>query len=65
MTSATSPPAFAAAQRARGLKLLTWTVRSGDQEKVALACADEMIYERPGARADDPQRARGRQFCGD
>jgi glycerophosphoryl diester phosphodiesterase len=44
------PSRFAAAQRARGLKLLTWTVRSGDQEKVALACADEMIYERPGAR---------------
>jgi glycerophosphoryl diester phosphodiesterase len=41
------PAAFPAGQRARGLKILTWTVRTADQENVALACADEMIFERP------------------
>jgi glycerophosphoryl diester phosphodiesterase len=41
------PAAFPAGQRARGLKILTWTVRTAEQEHVALACADEMIFERP------------------
>ncbi len=41
------PAAFPAGQRARGLKVLTWTVRTAEQEHVALACADEMIFERP------------------
>lgn len=41
------PSAFASAQRKRGLKLLTWTVRSAEQEHVAFAHADEAIYERP------------------
>lgn len=41
------PAAFPAQQRARGLKILTWTVRTAEQENVALACADEMIFERP------------------
>lgn len=41
------PSAFASAQRARGLKLLTWTVRSAAQEQAAFAHADEAIYERP------------------
>lgn len=41
------PSAFAGAQRARGLKLLTWTVRSAAQEQTAFAYADEAIYEKP------------------
>lgn len=41
------PAAFPASQRARGLKILTWTVRTAEQENVALAYADEMIFERP------------------
>jgi glycerophosphoryl diester phosphodiesterase len=41
------PAAFPSGQRARGLKILTWTVRTAEQENVALACADEMIFERP------------------
>jgi hypothetical protein len=41
------PASFPAQQRARGLKILTWTVRTAEQENVALACADEMIFERP------------------
>lgn len=46
------PSAFAAAQRARGLTLLTWTVRTADQEQTAFACADEVIYEKlpPGGQ---------------
>lgn len=44
------PSGFASAQRARGLPLLTWTVRTREQEQTALAHADEMIYEQPGAR---------------
>lgn len=42
---------FARSQRKRGLTVLTWTVRSSDQERAALQFADEMIYERPGANA--------------
>lgn len=41
------PSAFAARQRARGLKLVTWTVRTVAQEKTAMAHADEVIYEKP------------------
>jgi glycerophosphoryl diester phosphodiesterase len=40
------PSRFAAAQRARGLPVLTWTVRGADAEAVALTYADEIIYER-------------------
>lgn len=43
------PSAFAAAQRARGLPVLTWTVRSAEAERTAFAHADEMIYERVAA----------------
>ncbi len=42
------PSAFAGAQRARGLPVLTWTVRTAEQEKTVFACADEAIYEKPG-----------------
>lgn len=41
------PAHFPAQQRARGLKILTWTVRTAEQERVALREADEIIYERP------------------
>ncbi len=41
------PSRFANAQRKRGLPLLTWTVRTADQERTAFACADEAIYEKP------------------
>ncbi len=41
------PGALPSALRARGLPLLTWTVRSAAQEHVALGCADEIIYEKP------------------
>jgi glycerophosphoryl diester phosphodiesterase len=41
------PSGFAAQQRSRGLPLLTWTVRTSDQERTAFANADEVIYERP------------------
>ncbi len=43
------PSAFAASERARGLPVLTWTVRTADQEKLALAHADEIIFEKPSA----------------
>jgi glycerophosphoryl diester phosphodiesterase len=43
------PSGFATAQRTRGLPLLTWTVRTPEQERTAFAYADEAIYERPGA----------------
>jgi glycerophosphoryl diester phosphodiesterase len=39
------PSAFARAQRARGLPVLTWTVRSGAERAVAAAEADQIIYE--------------------
>jgi glycerophosphoryl diester phosphodiesterase len=40
------PSGFATQQRTRGLPVLTWTVRSPADEAVALAHADEAIYER-------------------
>lgn len=40
------PSRFAGAQRARGLPLLTWTVRSDDQHALAAQYADAPIYER-------------------
>ena len=42
------PSSFAESQRQRGLPLLTWTVRTPQQEAIALNAADEIIYERPG-----------------
>lgn len=44
------PSGFAASQRKRGLKLLTWTVRTAEQERTALECADEIIFEQVDAR---------------
>ena len=41
------PSRFAAAQRARGLPIVTWTVRSADQEQIAAQFADEPVYELP------------------
>ncbi len=41
------PSRFAAAQRARGLPVVTWTVRSAEQEKTANLYADEPVYEMP------------------
>jgi glycerophosphoryl diester phosphodiesterase len=41
------PSVFAGAQRARGLPVLTWTVRTAEQEQTVFACADEAIYEKP------------------
>lgn len=43
------PSRFATAQRKRGLKLVTWTVRTAEQERTALLHADEVIYEKPTA----------------
>jgi hypothetical protein len=41
------PSRFASAQRARGLPILTWTVRSRRDEEVASAYADQIIHELP------------------
>ncbi len=41
------PSRFAAAQRKRGLPVLTWTVRSADEEARAAEHADEIIFEHP------------------
>lgn len=41
------PSRFAAAQRARGLPIVTWTVRTAEQEKIASIHADEPVYEMP------------------
>jgi glycerophosphoryl diester phosphodiesterase len=41
------PSRFPAEQRARGLKILTWTVRTAHQERVAMTHADEIIFEQP------------------
>lgn len=41
------PSTFAAAGRARGIPVLTWTVRGADAERRAFAHADEAIYEKP------------------
>lgn len=40
------PSSFAAAARARGLPVLTWTVRDAEQEAVAMREADQIIYEK-------------------
>ncbi len=42
------PARFPRQQRKRGLKILTWTVRSAVQEDLAMHEADEIIFERPG-----------------
>ena len=39
------PSRFASAQRARGLSVLTWTVRTEDERARAAAHADQIIYE--------------------
>lgn len=41
------PSRFAASNRARGLPVVTWTVRSAEQEKIAALYADEPVYEMP------------------
>jgi glycerophosphoryl diester phosphodiesterase len=41
------PSRFASAARARGVPVLTWTVRDADAERRAFAYADEAIYEKP------------------
>lgn len=41
------PSHFASAQRARGLPVLTWTVRSRRDEETASANADQIIHELP------------------
>lgn len=41
------PSKFAASARARGLPVLTWTVRDAEAERRAFAYADEAIYEKP------------------
>ena len=41
------PSRFAAAQRARGLKVLTWTCRSAEERERAALHADQIIYEEP------------------
>lgn len=41
------PSRFAASQRGRGLPVVTWTVRSSEQEKLASIHADEPVYEIP------------------
>jgi glycerophosphoryl diester phosphodiesterase len=39
------PSAFAGSQRARGLLVLTWTVRTADERARASAHADQIVYE--------------------
>ena len=41
------PSRFAAAQRKRGLPIVTWTVRTAEQEAIAAIHADEPVYEIP------------------
>jgi len=41
------PSPFVARARARGIPVLTWTVRDAAAERAAFAYADEAIYERP------------------
>ncbi len=43
------PSRFAGGQRKRGLPVLTWTVRTPEQEAVAARYADEIIFEKPPA----------------
>ncbi len=40
------PSGFAARQRKRGIKVLTWTVRGSQQEETAARHADEIIFEK-------------------
>ena len=40
------PSRFASSQRARGLPVLTWTVRTAEQQATAKAYAEQPIYER-------------------
>jgi len=42
------PNAFAAGQRARGLPLVTWTIRTAEQRAQALALSDAVIAEAQG-----------------
>jgi glycerophosphoryl diester phosphodiesterase len=44
------PSRFAAAQRRRGLKVYSWTVRTEAERGRAAAHADQIIYEAPAAR---------------
>lgn len=44
------PSRFAAQQRARGLPILTWTVRSAEAERAGITYADQIIYERQPVR---------------
>lgn len=41
------PSRFAASQRNRGLPVVTWTVKTSEQENIASLYADEPIYEFP------------------
>lgn len=41
------PSSFAASSRARGLPVVTWTVRTAEQERIAAQYADEPVYEMP------------------
>ncbi|GAB5487633.1 MAG: glycerophosphodiester phosphodiesterase [Parasphingorhabdus sp.] len=41
------PSRFAASQRKRGLPIVTWTVKTAEQEKIASIYADEPVYEIP------------------
>ncbi|MEP2987993.1 MAG: glycerophosphodiester phosphodiesterase family protein [Parasphingorhabdus sp.] len=41
------PSRFAASQRKRGLPIVTWTVKTAAQEKIASIYADEPVYEIP------------------
>ena len=42
------PSGFAAAQRARGMQLVAWTVSGEEQEAVARETADGVVYEQQG-----------------
>ena len=44
------PSRFASAQRARGLPVLTWTVRNRRDEEAASLFADQIIHELPSVR---------------
>lgn len=41
------PSRFASSHRKRGLPIVTWTVRTAEQEKIASVHADEPVYEIP------------------
>ena len=44
------PSAFAARQRARGVTLLSWTVRTPSEAETAALHADQIIHETAAAR---------------